>query len=146
MEDAEFKQNIEELFRLFKRLIEKYPAEDLPGMSRFQYEQLKMFLNNYESMKDQISFEMANQTNEPMKQMLAMFIKQLRDQLGEEEKVEPTKTEEFSSDDAVQKLKKIDELLSRPGWSEDQIDRLLDQRLYLQQAINDKLFPDTIKE
>ena len=37
MEDEEFKKNIEELFQLFKKLVEKHPMEEIPGMSRFQY-------------------------------------------------------------------------------------------------------------
>ena len=67
MENDDFKKNIDELFRLFKRLVEKHPIEDMPGMNRFQFEQLKLFLSSYESMRDQISFEMADQVNEPMK-------------------------------------------------------------------------------
>jgi hypothetical protein len=136
MEDEEFKKNIEELFQLFKKLVEKHPMEEIPGMSRFQYEQLKTFLSSYESMKDHISFEMANQVNEPMKQMLAMFIKQLREQLGEEEiVVQPVETLS-EPNNAGHELKVIDEMLTKPGLSEAEIDQLLDRRLAIQKTLN----------
>lgn len=135
MEDEEFKKNIEELFQLFKRLVEKHPMEDIPGMNRFQYEQLKSFLSNYESMKDQISFEMLHQVNEPMKQMLATFIKQLREQLGEEEIVVQPVEKLSVPNDAETDLRMIDEMLTKPGLTEAEIDQLLDRRLAIQKTI-----------
>jgi hypothetical protein len=136
MENDDFKKNIDELFRLFKRLVEKHPIEDMPGMNRFQLEQLKLFLSNYESMRDQISFEMVNQVNEPMKEMLVMFIKQLREQLGEEafesaiaiESPGPVSDKELD-------IKKIDQLLTNPALTEAEIDNLLDQRIALQRLL-----------
>jgi len=140
MENDDFKKNIDELFRLFKRLIEKHPIEDMPGMNRFQLEQLKLFLSNYESMRDQISFEMVNQVNEPMKEMLVMFIKQLREQLGEEafESAIAIETPGAVSDKVSDKefdIKKIDELLTNPALTEAEIDNLLDQRIALQRLL-----------
>ncbi len=135
MEDEEFKKNIEELFQLFKRLVEKHPMEEIPGMSRFQYEQLKMFLSSYESMKDQISFEMVHQVNEPMKQMLAMFIKQLRDQLGEETIVIQPVEKLSEPNDAEKDLRIIDEMLTKPGLTEAEMDQLLDRRLAIQKKM-----------
>lgn len=135
MEDEEFKKNIEELFQLFKRLVEKHPMEDIPGMNRFQYEQLKSFLSNYESMKDQISFEMLHQVNEPMKQMLATFIKQLREQLGEEEIVVQPVEKLSVPNDAETDLRMIDEMLTKPGLTEAEIDQLLDRRLAIQKTM-----------
>lgn len=135
MEDEEFKKNIEELFQLFKRLVEKHPMEDIPGMNRFQYEQLKSFLSNYESMKDQISFEMLHQVNEPMKQMLATFIKQLREQLGEEEIVVQPVEKLSAPNDAETDLRMIDEMLTKPGLTEAEIDQLLDRRLAIQKTM-----------
>lgn len=142
MENNDFKKNIDELFRLFKRLVEKHPIEEMPGMNRFQFEQLKLFLSSYESMRDQISFEMANQVNEPMKEMLVMFIKQLREQLGEEAfesaTIEPTKNVSQISPEISTKdldIKKIDELLTNPSLTEAEIDNLLDQRIAIQKSL-----------
>jgi hypothetical protein len=135
MEDEEFKKNIEELFQLFKKLVEKHPMEEIPGMSRFQYEQLKTFLSSYESMKDHISFEMVHQVNEPMKQMLAMFIKQLRDQLGEEAVVIQPVEKLSEPNDAEKDLRIIDEMLTKPGLTEAEMDQLLDRRLAIQKTM-----------
>lgn len=138
MENDDFRKNIDELFWLFKRLVEKHPIEDLPGMNQMQFDQLKMFLNQYESMKDSISFELVSQVNEPMKQMLLLFIKQLREQLGEEAFENATRIEAVPAEiDKAQNIRKIDELLAQPGLTESEIDDLLDQRLTLKQQLSE---------
>jgi len=135
MENDDFKKNIDELFRLFKRLVEKHPIDELPGINRFQLDQLKMFLSSYESMRDHISFEMAGQVNEPMKEMLVMFIKQLREQLGEE--AFESASYEIAPVNSTNELdiKKIDELLTQPGLTETEIDQLLDRRIALKKSM-----------
>lgn len=127
MENDDLKKNIDELFRLFKKLIEEHPVEEMPGINKFQYEQLKLFLENYESMKEHMSVEMLGQMNEPMRQMLAMFVKQLREQLGEKA------PESQSVEQKTMKLdvERIDEMLRNPNLSEEEIDKLLDERARL---------------
>ncbi len=127
MENDDLKQNIDELFRLFKRLIEEHPVDEMPGVNKFQYEQLKLFLQNYESMKDHLSVEMMGQMNEPMRQMLAMFVKQLREQLGEDAFETPTPQQKIMQLD----VQRIDEMLRNPNLSEEEIDKLLDERAKL---------------
>lgn len=127
MENDDLKQNIDELFRLFKRLIEEHPVDEMPGVNKFQYEQLKLFLQNYESMKDHLSVEMMGQMNEPMRQMLAMFVKQLREQLGEDAFETSTPQQKIMQLD----VQRIDEMLRNPNLSEEEIDKLLDERAKL---------------
>lgn len=127
MENDDLKKNIDELFRLFKKLIEEHPVEDMPGINKFQYEQLKLFLQNYESMKEHLSVEMMGQMNEPMRQMLAMFVKQLREQLGEE----ATETQTAGHKTMQLDVERIDEMLRNPNLSEEEIDKLLDERARL---------------
>ncbi len=127
MENDDLKKNIDELFRLFKKLIEEHPVEDMPGINKFQYEQLKLFLQNYESMKEHLSVEMMGQMNEPMRQMLAMFVKQLREQLGEE----ATETQTVEHKTMQLDVERIDEMLRNPNLSEEEIDNLLDERARL---------------
>ncbi len=124
MENDDLKQNIDELFRLFKKLIEEHPVEDMPGINKFQYEQLKLFLQNYESMKDHLSVEMMGQMNEPMRQMLAMFVKQLREQLGEA----PTESQSVEQKTMQLDVDRIDQMLANPNLTEEEINRLLDER------------------
>lgn len=129
MDNNEFRSQIDELFRLFNKLMERYPMEDMPGLNKMQLQQMKIFLKNYEQMKDQISFEMMGQVNEPMRQMLGLFIKQLREELGED----AIQIEEMPQQEAMgMTVQDIDNLLSKGGLSEEEIDRLLDERARLQ--------------
>jgi hypothetical protein len=109
--------------------MEQNPTEEIPGMSKFQMDQLKLFLSNYESMKDQISMEMMGPVNEPMRKMLGVFIQQLREQLGEPEPFEShTATPEITSKSTELTVEIIDQMLARPGIKPEEIDRLLDER------------------
>lgn len=38
MENEDLKKQIEELFRLFKKVVEKYPPDDVPGIDKPQLE------------------------------------------------------------------------------------------------------------
>ncbi len=126
MDNEELKKQLDELFRLFNKLMEKHPIEDVPGINRMQLEQMRLFLRNYQMMKDQISLEMMGQMNEPVKQMIGMFIQQLRNELGE--------TEPYTDQAVVSEIKdgltleEIDSRLRQSGLEEDEINRLLDER------------------
>ena len=132
MEDEKFKQDLDELFRLFKRLLEEQSLEDIPGVDMSMMKQFQFFFSNYESMKDQIGHQLQGQFGEPVKQMVKSLIKQLREQLGEEdsygikneiiEEVIPLK---IDKNDGV---KAIDEMLKDPNLTEEQINDLLDRR------------------
>ncbi|KAF0131511.1 MAG: hypothetical protein FD155_35 [Bacteroidetes bacterium] len=128
MENEEFKKQIDELFRLFNKLMEKHPMDEMPGINKMQIEQMRLFLKNYEFMKDQITYEMMGQMNEPVKQMIGMFIKQLRDELGENDW---ETTEEVKLPEKSVSIAAIDEKLRKPGLTEVEIDRLLDERAQL---------------
>lgn len=128
MDNAEFKKQIDELFRLFNKLMEKHKAEEIPGINSLQLEQMKMFLRNYETMKDHISFEMMGQMNEPMRQMIGMFIQQLKQELGEESIAE---LQDKPIEIQIDTIEHIDAMLRRPGLNEAEIDRLLDERARL---------------
>ena len=93
MENEDLKKQIDELFRLFKKVMEKYPPDDVPGMDKAQLEQLKAYLTQYESVKDQFSVEMFSMMDNGMaKQFISMLIKKLRDQLGEDADIQTPPT------------------------------------------------------
>lgn len=125
MEHEDFKKQLDELFRLFNKLMEQKRLDDVPGIDRFQLEQMKMLLRNYDQMKDHISYEMMGQMNEPMRQMIGLFIKQLKEELGETEDIE---IQVHETEDNFDNLQQVDELLRQPGLSEEEINRLLDER------------------
>lgn len=136
MENENFKKDLDELFRLFNKLIKDRPIEDVPGLNQGMLRQFEFFFSNYENMKDQISQQLQGQFGEPVKEMVKVLIKQLKDELDEDEFMETIEEEDdqLILDDEIQKIEgksereKIDELLKTPGLTEEQIDELLDRR------------------
>lgn len=146
---------MKELFRLFKKMMEKYPPDSMPGIDKAQAEQLKMMLSNYDEMQVSFSSDMFGLFDEETTQkILSRLIQQLRDQLGEdaydEEEVAKEqlsivdkKEKEFeqlpTEDRYVALLDAIDSELKRPNLSMDEIDNLLDRRKKIQDTISKKL-------
>lgn len=151
MENEEINKQMEELFRLFKKMMEKYPPDSMPGIDKAQAEQLKMMLSNYDSMKVSFSSDMFGFFDEETtKKILAKLISQLREQLGEdaEEVVEKVslveqKEKEFeqlpTQDRYMALLDAIDAELKTPNLSMEKIDELLDKRKEIQDFISKQL-------
>jgi hypothetical protein len=144
MEDENFRKELEDLFKLFKRLIEKENLNDLPGVDPQQVEQLKAFMAQFDDVKDKINIEMYK-VDPVTKMMISTIVKQLREQLGEEaydldeeERISPEEIisqREEQLKDVVDEtarnrslLETIDEQLRNPDLSDDEIDALLDKR------------------
>lgn len=155
MENENINNQMKELFRLFKKMMEKYPPDSMPGIDKAQAEQLKMMLSNYDEMQVSFSSDMFGLFDEETTQkILSRLIQQLRDQLGEdaydEEEVAKEqlsivdkKEKEFeqlpTEDRYVALLDAIDSELKRPNLSMDEIDNLLDRRKKIQDTISKKL-------
>jgi hypothetical protein len=151
MENEEINKQMEELFRLFKKMMEKYPPDSMPGIDKAQAEQLKMMLSNYDSMKVSFSSDMFGFFDEETtKKILAKLISQLREQLGEDaenvvEKVSlvEQKEKEFeqlpTQDRYIALLDAIDAELKTPNLSMEKIDELLDKRKEIQDFISKQL-------
>ncbi len=135
MEDEKFKQELDELFRLFKKLVETQSLEDVPGVDSMMLKQFQFFFSNYETMKDQIGYQLQGQFGEPVKEMVSTLVKQLRAQLGEEQyaDIEQLEDEEpaIQIDEVSSSIKEIDEMLKNPNLTEEQINELLDKRANL---------------
>ena len=153
MENEEINKQMEELFRLFKKMMEKFPPDSMPGIDKAQAEQLKMMLSNYDSMKVSFSSDMFGIFDEETtKKILARLINQLREQLGEDaldevvEKVSAVeqKEKEFeqlpTQDRYVALLDAIDSELKKPNLSMDEIDALLDKRKKIQDDIQNNTY------
>lgn len=148
MENGDFRSQIEELFRLFKKLIEKGGAEAMSGMDPSQIEQLNNLLGQYDLFKDKLSIEI-NKIDIFSQHMIKAIIEELRNQVGEEDDtpqpVSPIDTIEKDEKeilaastnidryDAI--ITKIDQQLMSPNLDENEIDALLDKR---QQIIEKK--------
>ena len=125
MEDENFRQELEELFRLFKRLVEKESLDELPGVDAQQLEQLKAFMAQFDDVKDKLKVEMVH-VDPFTKMMISSLVKQLREQLGDDVDIlEETPTVQIESMDTIEA---IDEQLKKPGLSDEEIDALLDRR------------------
>ncbi len=132
MEDEKFNKDLDELFRLFKKLVETKSLDDVPGVDGMMLKQFQFFFSNYENMKGQIGEQLQGQFGEPVKQMVSDLVKQLRDQLGEDEftiieDVEPV----VQLDNTGTTVEEIDLLLTNPDLTEDQVNELLDRRAEL---------------
>jgi hypothetical protein len=127
--DRSFSENLDLLIKLLRKLKDKSQFEGMPGVPKMFITNFDFFLQNYEKMKDQISEQLLQQFGEPIKQMVADMVEQLQDELDED----VITGVDTSSDTPVitghkRTISDIDELLKKPGLSEEEIDRLLDER------------------
>lgn len=128
MEDENFRQELEDLFKLFKRLIEKEASEGLQGMDPQQVEQLKAFMARFDDVKEKLKVEQVH-VDPISKMMVSSLVKQLRQELGPDALIdddEPLAIEEATTVEA------IDELLKNPNLTDQEIDDLLDKRMQIQ--------------
>lgn len=151
MENDDLKNKMNELFRLFRKVMEKFPPDDVPGMDKDQLDQLKMYLSQYDAMKDNMSVEIYGMMdNEMTRNIIDMLIKKLRDQLGDEadepEMIENHIQEVEIKEKAFESLQtgenyqalidSIDTQLKNPDLTDDEIDTLLDKRQKLLNKLN----------
>jgi len=127
--DRSFSENLDLLIKLLRKLKDKSQFEGMPGVPKMFIMNFDFFLQNYEKMKDQISDQLLQQFGEPIKQMVADMIEQLKEELDEN----MTPEVEASSDSPVitghkRTLADIDNLLKNPSLSQEEIDKLLDER------------------
>lgn len=141
MEDENFKQELEEFFRLFKKLVEKESLDSIPGVDSQQMEQIKTFMSQFENVKDELNINMIH-VDPFTKMMISTMVKQMREQLGPEmdqpqitsasaivdQKEEELKALSDESQRMVSLIETIDEQLKNPNLSDEEIDALLDRR------------------
>ncbi len=143
MENDDLKKQIDELFRLFKKVMDKYPTDEVPGMDRAQLEQLKAYLTQYDSIKDQFSVEMFGMMdNEMAKRVISLLTNKLREQLGEDADIDEKLDSHIKDVEVKEKafeslqtgenyqslIDAIDAQLKNPDLTDDEIDSLLDKR------------------
>ena len=141
MEDENFKKDLEDLFTLFQRYIERETEGEIPGVDPSQMEQLKSFMSRLDEVKSSIHSENLN-VDPFTKMMVSSLVKQLREEMGPvmETSDEPSAEELVSQREAMLSdvsdpvarnralLETIDEQLKNPELSDEEIDALLDKR------------------
>lgn len=127
MEDETFRKELEDLFKLFKRLIEKEASEGLEGMDPQQVEQLKAFMAQFDDVKEKLKVEQVH-VDPFSKMMVSSLVKQLREQLGPDADIEDDVRPAI---DEANTVEAIDEMLKNPELSDQEIDDLLDKRMQI---------------
>jgi hypothetical protein len=151
MENDDLKNKMNELFRLFRKVMEKFPPDDVPGMDKSQLDQLKMYLSQYDAMKDNMSVEIYGMMDNDMtRNIIDMLINKLREQLGDDAD-EPEMIENHIQDVEIKEkafeslqtgenyqalIDSIDAELKNPNLTDEEIDTLLDKRQKLTNKIN----------
>ena len=144
MANDDLKKQIDELFRLFRKVMEKYPPDEVPGMDKEQLEQLKTYFTQYDLIKDQFSVEMFGMMDNAMaSQFISLLIKKLREQLGEDADIDELPENSIEEVEMKEKafeslqtgenyqslIDAIDAKLKNPDLSDEEMDALLDKRL-----------------
>lgn len=142
MKDDNFNNELEELLKMLKQLMEKQDLSNIPGVDPAQLEQLKAFMEQFDEMKDGMRIE-SYHVDPFTKQIISIIVKEMKDKLGSELDLapqQPTVEEVIVRKEKELKdiadtneryeaiLATIDEQLRNPGLSDSEIDALLDKR------------------
>lgn len=128
MEDENFRKELEDLFKLFKKLIEKESSEGLQDMDPQQLEQLKAFMAQFDDVKEKLKVEQVH-VDPFSKMMVSSLVQQLREQLGPDALLDEEEPQ-LAIDEATT-IEAIDDMLRNPNLSDQEIDDLLDKRMQI---------------
>ena len=142
-EERSFNENLDLLIKLFKKLKERTSIDDLQGIDKTFYQNFEFLLGNYENMRDQLSEELLGKFGEPVKAMIANLVEQLKSELGDDiDSLDLQEEKEIKEIVMPEDLSKIDEMLKDPRLSEEEVNKLLDERMRL--AKDHKVDPNDI--
>lgn len=142
MDDNNLNNGIDGLLNMFKKLMEGQDLDAIPGINEEQKEQLKMFLEDFDELKDDMKVEIYK-LDPFTKQMVSMVMGQLQNLGGENlqglspntppqepavNKEKPLNEIPGTNENLEAKIEAIDKQLRQPGLSDDDINRLLDER------------------
>lgn len=128
MEDENFRKELEDLFKLFKKLIEKESSEGLQDMDPQQLEQLKAFMAQFDDVKEKLKVEQVH-VDPFSKMMVSSLVQQLREQLGPDALLDEEEPQ-LAIDEATT-VEAIDDMLRNPNLTDQEIDDLLDKRMQI---------------
>lgn len=142
MDENNLDNGLDNLLEMFKKLIENQDLDAIPGINEEQKEQLKMFLEDFDELKDDMKVEIYKM--DPFtKQLMNMVMGQMGNFTGDmqqmtQQQAEPKEApvnkekalEEIpgTTENLEAQLSAIDTKLRDQKLSEEEIDRLLDER------------------
>ena len=141
MDDNNLNNGLDDLLNMFKKMMENQDLNAIPGINEEQKEQLKMFLEDFDELKDDMKVEIYK-LDPFTKQMVGMVMGQLKNFTGEQATANPTivpqeppvnKEKQLTdipgtTENLEAHLADIDDQLRNPDLTDDDINRLLDER------------------
>ena len=141
MDDNNLNNGLDDLLNMFKKMMENQDLNAIPGINEEQKGQLKMFLEDFDELKDDMKVEIYK-LDPFTKQMVGMVMGQLKNFTGEQATVNPTivpqeppvnKEKQLTdipgtTENLEAHLAAIDDQLRNPDLTDDDINRLLDER------------------
>ena len=141
MDENNLNNGLDDLLNMFKKMMEGQDLDAIPGINEEQKEQLKMFLEDFDELKDDMKVEIYK-LDPFTKQMVGMVMGQLKNFTGEQPFTtqtvapqEPPVNKEKqltdipgTTENLEAHLAAIDDQLRQPGLSDEEINRLLDER------------------
>lgn len=150
MDENNLNNDLDNLLNMFKKIMENQDLDAIPGINEEQKEQLKMFLEDFDELKDDMKVEIFK-LDPFTKQMVGMVMGHLKDFTGENmtvttqnaepKKVEPNKEKELTdipgtTENLEAQLARIDEQLRRTDLPEAEVNQLLDERFAIVAELN----------
>ena len=150
--DDNLNNGLDDLLNMFKKLMENQDLDSIPGINEEQKEQLKMFLEDFDELKDEMKVEIYK-LDPFSKQMMEMVMGQLKNYTGEGMPGTPQETAPQeppvnkekqltdipgTTENLEAKIEAIDKQLRQPGLSEEDINRLLDERSAISEELRVK--------
>ena len=152
MENDNLNNGLDDLLNMFKKMMENQDLDAIPGINEEQKEQLKMFLEDFDELKDDMKVEIYK-LDPFTKQMVGMVMGQLQNFTGNNSQVatqntvpqEPPVNKEKqlneipgTTENLEAHLAAIDDQLRQPDLSDDDINRLLDERTSIMKELEMK--------
>lgn len=147
MDEENFSNELENMLNRIKQMIENQNFENMPNVDPEQLEQLKMFMSQFDEIKDELKVEIFK-LDPFTKQIMSAFIGKLGD-LNFQTTTAPKPASETpvnkevelkdipgTNENYTSQLAEIDKKLRNPQLNDDQINELLDRRAALMAKMN----------
>ena len=147
MDENNFNNGLDDLLNMFKKMMENQDLDAIPGINEEQKEQLKMFLEDFDDLKQDMKIEIYK-LDPFTKQMVGMVMGQLKNFPGMEMPAQnaapqaPTVNKEKqltdipgTTENLEAHLAEIDKQLRNTDLSDDELNRLLDERTSIMDAL-----------
>lgn len=148
MDENNLNNGLDDLLNMFKKMMENQDLDAIPGISDEQKEQLKMFLEDFDDLKQDMKIEIYK-LDPFTKQMVGMVMGQLKNFTGDVQQSQNTVPQPTTAKKEKQltdipgttenleaSLAEIDKQLRNHDLSEAEINRLLDERCAIAAELN----------